>query len=253
MIQDSDRGFLLGDGVFETMRVEDGCPLLLRRHLARLERSFEMIGLDADLSLIEQLVVDEARSASRGPASLRLTVSRGPGPRGLLPPALAEPTMVVKASPARARQSAPVKAIVSAVRRNEGSPVSRIKSLSYQDEVLARMEAQAAGAEDAIMLNNQGAPASTSMANLYALVEGRWLTPPIETGVLPGIVREVLVEAGAIEEAEISAPQLIGCPLARSNSLVGIEPLLLERGAAPDYDAIKRLTDVLAAAETKER
>lgn len=253
MINEDDRGFLLGDGVFETLRVEDGRPLLLRRHLRRLEAALETISLGIDLAEVERRIVEAAQDLGAGSGSLRASISRGPGPRGLLPPEVPRPTVIVRAGPAGPRQSAPVTAIISQIRRNEGSPLSRIKSLSYQEEVLARMEAGARGADDAIMLNNEGEAASTSMANLYALKDGSWVTPPLRAGLLPGIVRSVLLDEGAVEEGVLTVDDLHAFPLARSNSLVGVEPLGLIGGAAPDPGALRRLTEVLAAVERREQ
>jgi branched-chain amino acid aminotransferase len=252
VLASSDRGFNLGDGLFETMRCEGGRLLLLERHLARLSSAAEIISLPIDWALVRASLALACDGFPDAAASVRLTISRGTGPRGLLPPANARPVVVVTAAPAQPRSGGRIAAIVAKVRRNQHSPLSRMKSMSYQDQVLARMEAAAAGAEDAIMLNGEGAPASTSCANLFALVGGSWRTPPVKTGLLPGIMRGVLLEKGAVEERPLSLDEVLRAPLARTNSLVGAEPLTLEGGAAPAEAETRRLTEILAAAERVE-
>lgn len=253
MIGEQDRGFLLGDGVFDTMRVEDGRGLLHRRHSRRLMAALKAVGLSVDAARIEAEQTEAMASLGRETGSLRTTISRGEGPRGLLPPDDPMPTISVSAAPVGPRSIDAVSAVVSRIARNEGSPLSRIKSLSYQDQVLVALEARAAGAADAVMLNNRGEAACTSMANLLALTDEGWVTPPLSAGVLPGIVREVLIEERAVTEATVGIEDLHALPLARSNSLVGVQPLALKGGAAPDKGAVKVLTEALGRAERREQ
>lgn len=249
-ISAQDRGFLLGDGLFETLRVRDGKPLLLARHLRRMAKAAERL----KLPLCREDIAVWAKTAAAGcpSASLRITVTRGPGPRGLLPPSDPQPTVLISTHDNGPRNPSTAKVIISSVHRNAKSPTSQMKVLSYMDQVLARQEAQAAGAGDAIMLSTTGEAASTSMANLLALSPDGWITPPLSAGILPGIVREVLLERGAVQEQSISPADLQRWPLARSNSLLGVEPLTLEGGAAADMAEAQRLTAVLEQAESEE-
>lgn len=253
MIPATDRGFLLGDGVFETLRAEGGRPLLLERHLARLKRSAAIIGLDFDPATAERRVADALDNISTGPASVRLTLSRGSGPRGLLPPRLASPLTIAQAAKAGPRSINPVKAAFSSIRRNAGSPTGSLKTLGYLDNILARMEVEP-DAEEAIMLNTDGYPACTSIGNILVKTKEGWVTPPASLGgILPGIVREVLLEKGAISEAEVTQHDLQTLPLARTNSLIGVQPMVLDYGAPAEEAEVASLTAVLEEAESQER
>ncbi len=149
----SDRGFTLGDGLFETMPVSAGVVFRLGAHLDRLADGLAVLGFDVPR---ERLEADVAAMAARAPAGggvIRLTVTRVAGARGLAPPADPVPTVVVSLAPFNPALvgEATTLATVS-VRRNAGSPVSRLKALPYLDNVLALREAVAAGARDALML-----------------------------------------------------------------------------------------------------
>lgn len=194
-----DRGFLLGDGLFETILVKDGRGQRLDAHLARLERGAEVLGLplpDHAFGAAISKTMD-ANRLSDGVA--RLTVSRGPGPRGVLPPEDPRPTALITASPLPG-QRPPAHCIVArSTRRNEHSPLSRVKSLNYLDNILARQEAAARGADEAVLLNTVGRLAEATIANLFIAVDGRVCTPRLADGALPGVMRAELVALGAEE------------------------------------------------------
>jgi branched-chain amino acid aminotransferase len=252
-----DRGFLLGDGFFTTMRIEKGRPLLLSRHLRRLSSSACFFGMDVPREDLEQAIREALAGFAEDAGSLRLTVSRGPGPRGLLPPADPKPRITVTLAPQGRRSRAPVRAVVSTIRRNEGSPVTCHKTLGYLDHILARQEAERNEAEEAVMLINSGKAACTTIGNLVlATPEPPYLTPPLaQGGVLPGIVREVLFEAGLLREEPIGRDMLLQHPALRTNSVVGVQPLLIE-GFGGRNEAGQRqlavLTQALEEAEARE-
>src|SRR5918992_6403057 len=156
-IDPRDRGFLLGDGLFETMRAERGRVPLLDRHLGRLEAGAATLGvpLPAPRAALAAacLEVLQANRLADKDAALRITVSRGPGPRGLAPPDEPAPTLLIAAAAMADVAPAPARAVISGIRRNEQSPLSRIKSLSYLDAVLALREARARGADEALLCN----------------------------------------------------------------------------------------------------
>ncbi|MDX2224551.1 MAG: aminotransferase class IV, partial [Rhodospirillaceae bacterium] len=139
-IDPSDRGFTLGDGLFETIAVTAGTPRRLPAHLARLRDGASVLDLplpwsDAQLA---QWIEAAVSANSLADAAVRLTVSRGPGPRGVLPPAAPAPTLVIAAAP-RPDMDGPVTlSTCGRTRRNQHSPLARIKSLNYLDNVLAR-------------------------------------------------------------------------------------------------------------------
>jgi branched-chain amino acid aminotransferase/4-amino-4-deoxychorismate lyase len=238
-----DRGLTLGDGLFETILVRDGQPVLWQEHLERMAAGCAVLALpDAPLMQAADLGMRalEAADLMRGRAALRLTLTAGAGGRGLDRPDDLVPRLFATAAPAP-MPATPARAIVSSVRRNAGSPASRLKSLSYLDNVLARRQARAAGADEAVMLNTDGHVACAAAANLFWLSGGMLVTPALECGVLAGLMRAAVIgraRSGGIaiieEKAELSA--LAGAEAVwLTNSLVGVRPVawLHGRGLAP--------------------
>lgn len=200
-IAPADRGFTLGDGLFETMQAREGAVLRLDAHLARLARSVAVIGLT--LPAVDFPAALTATLAANGLASgvLRLTVTRGPGPRGVLPPETPVTTVLITAA-SMAAPAPPARLVIAQVtRRNEFSPLAGIKSLNYLDNILARQEAAARGADDAVLLNTQGRVAETTIANIFVVRGGQMLTPPLSDGALPGVMRAEVLRLGAVERA----------------------------------------------------
>lgn len=219
-IAPDDRGFTLGDGVFETLRAADGAIVRLDAHLARLRRGAALLGLpvpqvDYGTALRETLA---ANGLSDG--ALRLTLTRGPAPRGVLPPAAPAPTLLITAGPLP--PATPVRLVIARItRRNEFSPLSGIKSLAYLDNILARQEAAARGADDALLLNTQGRVAETGTANLFVVAEGRVVTPSVADGALPGTLRAEILKQGAVE-APVTPELLAGVREAFVTTSLGI-------------------------------
>ncbi len=201
-----DRGFQLGDGVFETLRARAGRPAELREHLARLRRSADglAIGLPADLEAllaagIADLLAAEDLAGPDADAAIRITVSRGPyHGRGLLPPdEHAAATVAVQAWPVA---PAPVghlerglHLVSSAVRRDPENPLAALKTTSRADYVYARLEARREGADDALFLTTDGFLSEATSANVFLVrdVDGRpeLATPALECAILPGTTR----------------------------------------------------------------
>jgi branched-chain amino acid aminotransferase/4-amino-4-deoxychorismate lyase len=177
-------------------------------HLARLADGCATLGLAVpDLAAGRRMMVAALAKAPHGRVAVRLTLTAGSGGRGLERPAALRPRMFAMAAPAPAPQG-PARLATSAVRRNEGSPTSRLKTLAYLDNVLARREAVAAGADEALMLNGAGEVACASAANLFWIDQGRLLTPRLACGVLAGVVRAQVLAAGArlgVETQEVRA------------------------------------------------
>ena len=159
LIQPSDRGFTLADGLFETIKISDGRLLWIDDHLSRLRSGARTLGIPvplADAEIIEGLRALVTASAMAD-CALRLTLTRGPSAkRGLWPPS--EPaTPTLMATVASFAEIPPAVLIVAnSTRRNEHSPLSRLKSLSYGDNILAKREAIERGATDAVLLNCRG-------------------------------------------------------------------------------------------------
>ena len=224
-ISPADRGFLLGDGIFETIRATAGRPHHLAHHLARLRRGAATLAIPVPFP-DEALAAAIAQVASGiAQAAVRVTLSRGPGGRGVSPPPDARPTLLITAAPAPP-PGGPLHAVIATnTRRNEHSPLSRIKSLNYLDSILARAEAARAGAGEAILLNTAGRVAEAAAGNLFVLHAGAWRTPPVAEGALPGIARLLLLAAGLAAEATLAADTLLAADAAFVSSSLGLRPI----------------------------
>lgn len=242
-IDPADRGFTLGDGVFETIRASAGEPTHLYRHLERLRSGLELLGLsnpyeDAALADALRAVLSANRLTE---AVLRLTVSRGIAARGVWPEGPVAPTILI--TPAPLPQSLPPARLIVAhcTRRNEFSPLSRIKSLNYLDSILARREAAEQGADDALLLNTKGFAAEATAANLFVIKAGRLLTPPLHHGALPGIIRARLLESHAAEEAAIRPEDLAAVQAVFLSNSLGLKEV-----ASLDAQPLARQPDRVA-------
>ncbi len=209
-IDPADRGFTLGDGIFETIRAIGGIPAHAARHFARLRDGAAVLGITVpfgDDTLFDALCAVLLENALPD-AALRLTLTRGPAARGVLPAEVGQPTVLITVGKLPG-QLPPVRVIVAhCTRRNEFSPLSRIKSLNYLDNILASREAAGAGAHDALLLNSRGDLAEATAANVFLTVRGRIVTPRLSDGALPGIARGRLLAAGVAAEHCISSDDL---------------------------------------------
>ena len=204
-IDPADRGFTLGDGVFETIRAVGGVPAHAERHFARMRNGAGVLGIAVpfgDDALFDALC-SVLRENGLADAAVRLTLTRGPAARGVLPVGVGRPTVLISAG-VLPGTFPPARVIVAQrTRRNEFSPLSRIKSLNYLDSVLARQEAAEAGADDAILLNSRGDPAEATAANVILLLSDQFITPRVADGALPGVQRSVLLAAGLVIERQV--------------------------------------------------
>lgn len=232
MTPPDDRGLLLGDGLFETMLWAGGDMPYLDDHLARMAAGCETLGLPMfDLAEARTRVLAAPTEAGLADAraAVRLTLTAGSGGRGLDRPAA--PVLRLMATAAAAPPvTTPVDLVLVRIRRNEGSPASRLKTLSYVDNVLARAEARAAGADEAVMRNNRGDLACAGAANLFWVAGGSLFTPALHCGVLSGIARGRVVEAARALDVEVhevaSGAEALDAAEAvfLTNSLIGVRP-----------------------------
>lgn len=243
MIPQNDRGLLLGDGLFETLLAVDGDLPHLSAHLDRMAAGCAVLDLPFDRAEAER----QARTATpaEGRFAVRLTLTAGSGGRGLDRPTVPLPRLFATAAPS-APVTEPATLMVATTRRNEGSPASRLKTLSYLDNVLARAEARAAGADEAVMLNNRGEIACAGAANLFWVAEGRLFTPRLDCGVLPGITRARLMAREPVEEVVATVETLLRAEAAfLTNSLIGARPVSrLEGRAFEAHSLVDRLRDL---------
>jgi branched-chain amino acid aminotransferase len=210
-IDPTDRGFTLGDGVFETIAVRRNAVRHLGAHLARFRTGADLLGipLPGDDQHIANMIGEAVTANAVNACVVRMTLTRGPGARGLATPAHPTPTLVISVAPLPPEPE-PAKVIIArTTRRNEHSPLARIKHNNYLDNILARREAEAAGADDAILLNTAGHVAESTVANIFVLVDGYMLTPPVEDGALPGIMREQAIKLAHAEMRTITVDMLM--------------------------------------------
>lgn len=187
-----DRGFTLGDGLFETMRAYGGRVFRLADHLDRLRRAADRI----ELALPDRLsgaVTEILTVNGLSEAAVRLTLTRGPAPGGLAPPEEPEPTCLITARPAPERPP-PLRVGLATGRINERAATTGLKRIGYLDAVMALREARSAGWDDAIFLDSVGHLAEGTASNLFLVVDGVLFTPPVSCGILPGITRAVVCE-----------------------------------------------------------
>jgi branched-chain amino acid aminotransferase len=196
-----DHGVTVGDGVFETMRVYGGRAFAVRRHLDRLERSLAGLGLPAPERLFLERALDEVTAAAGlADARARLTVTAGAGPlgSGRTPGAS---TVIAAVAPLGPTEPTTTVVTVPWV-RNERSAVAGLKTTSYAENVVALARATAAGATEALLANTRDELCEGTGSNVFVVVDGRLVTPPLSSGCLAGITRELLLECvDAVEEA----------------------------------------------------
>ena len=208
----SDRGFQLGDGIFETLRAKGGRCTELSEHVARLRRSaaglaFDLPdGVDAVLADgIAKLLAVEGLDGPGADASVRITVSRGVwASRGLLPPRDVHltPTVVIQAWPVEPPPAGHLEhglsLVASRIRRDPQNPIVTLKTTSRADYVYARIEARAAGADDALFLTTAGHLSESTTANVFLVrtaLDGvlELATPSLDCAILPGTTRSWLL------------------------------------------------------------
>lgn len=208
-----DHGLTVGNGVFETMKVVvdaggEAQPFALGRHLARLRRSAAAMGLPVDLG------DDELRSAARqvlhanmpGAGRLRITLTGGIGPLGSDRPG-GPATVILAVSDAKPWPPTTAVTVVP-WRRNEHAAVAGVKTTSYAENVVALQYAHDRGSSEALFANTAGDLCEGTGSNVFLAIGGRLLTPPLSSGCLAGITRELLIEAIAVEEVAIPMARL---------------------------------------------
>jgi len=200
-----DRGFTVGDGVFETLKLVDGVPFALSRHLGRLTGSARGLGLALpDLDAVRAAVaatVEANRSSMAPVARLRITWTGGSGALGSERGDEGS-TLVVAVGQATAWPASDAVVVVP-WRRNEFSAVAGLKTTSYAENVVALATAHAAGAGEALFANTAGDLCEGTGSNVFVVLEGRVLTPALRSGCLAGITRSLVLQWCEAEEADL--------------------------------------------------
>ena len=258
----SDRGFLLGDGVFETLYATgktDVAVVFFNQHWQRLTTALNLVEIDIPYAandilaacqhLIKHMLFENNNDQSQS-FVLRLSVSRGNGGRGLSISPDAKSNWLLTAAPC----PLPPKSVslhVSTLCRPSKNLTSRIKSLSYMDNILARKEAVQAGADEALLLNEKGHVSCAAAANIFVFENNRWVTPLISDGALDGIVRGEILNMSTLDGVPIIEESLTLAQVQEAdhlficNSLTGAVPVIEINGVpkekSPAMQAISEI------------
>lgn len=195
-----DHGLLYGDGVFEGIRVYSGRVFRLREHIERLYDSARHILLEVPLSReqITQAVLDTVKANAKHDGYIRLVVTRGPGNLGLDPHKCSNPQVIIIVDdismyPAESYEKG-LRVLTSSIIRNHPNALNpRIKSLNYLNNILAKIEADRAGCQEAIMLNHNGEIAECTADNIFLVKHGNLRTPHLAAGILEGVTRDLVL------------------------------------------------------------
>jgi aminodeoxychorismate lyase len=192
-----DRGFLYGDGLFETMRVYAGQPFRWEQHWERLERgaAFLKIGLAISGASLRAAAGELIARNQMPECLLRVTLTRGAGARGYSAKGADKPSLVMTLHPAPPAEETPRwRLVTSEVRLPAGEPLAQCKTCNKLPQILARAQAEEAGADEALLLNPDGWVVEASSGNLFWLEGGAIRTSPPASGILPGVTRAVVRE-----------------------------------------------------------
>ena len=192
-ISPRDHGLLVGDGVFESVRITAGQAFAVGRHLARLSRSAGALGLELpDLSALRGAVADVLAATRITEGRLRITATSGPG--GFSSARPSGPATLVVAAEEAPPWSPHVAVVTVPWPRNERGAAAGVKTISYAENVVALRRAHAAGASEAIFANTRGELCEGTGTNVFLVLEGRLVTPPLSVGCLAGVTRELTLE-----------------------------------------------------------
>lgn len=221
----NDHGFLLGDGVFDTLTIRDGAPVFLGRHLRRLRKGVDRLLIantptDEELStalfqLIKANDIDAARA--------RITITPGPG--SSLRERGTQPLTVISTSPLH---QAPSSVSLCTVQwtRNERSPLAGIKSTSWGENASILRFATTNGFDNAILCDSTGRLSECTTSNLYLVIDEQIVTPSLDSGCLPGVIREVLIEEQFVSEQDLMPSDFaLATEIFITSSTTGIVPV----------------------------
>jgi branched-chain amino acid aminotransferase len=210
-----DHGLLYGDGVFEGIRAYNGRVFKLKEHVDRLFCSAKAILLDIPMSAekISAAVIESCRANKLRDGYIRLVVTRGVGTLGLNPRSCKNPSVIVIAGkiqvyPAEMYARGMEIVTVPTVRNLHSAVNPAVKSLNYLNNILAKIEANNAGVEEAVMLNSEGFVSECTADNLFIVKNGELATPPLSAGALYGITRQTVIELAQRARLKVSEPNL---------------------------------------------
>ena len=198
-----DRGFLYGDGLFETLRVYNGKIFRLADHLERLSKAARLISIPFDPVKSEEILYQTLRRNQLSYAILRLTLTRGDSGWGIDYPSDTQPTMVIiaRSFSGYPGQDEGIGVVIAETRKTPNQSLdSSLKSLNFLNNIFARREAASQGFKEAIMLNKDGFIAEGSVSNIFWVADNVLYTPALEVGILPGVTRKVVMELADKED-----------------------------------------------------
>jgi branched-chain amino acid aminotransferase len=231
-----DRGFMYGDGVFETMRGYTGTVFKLDSHLERLFISLDVLGIKHKYSkrYLRDAVYRTLQTNGLSSAYIKLAVTRGEGRFGIGHKDRFSPNLVITAKNFEGYPGWMFDVGLSAGvtgTQNEKSPISGLKTLNYLPYILARFDAQDSGYDEAILTNTKGFITEGATSNVFLVKDGRLITPSLESGILPGITRGVIIEIArrlkmVVKEKSVTRRELFGADeIFLTNSLAEVLPV----------------------------
>jgi branched-chain amino acid aminotransferase group I len=253
-----DLGFLYGYGLFETMRAYSGRIFRLDSHLERLSKSAQLLGLPLNACDLEKACSDTLKANKLEEARIRLTASIGEGEAIPDPPRNPKPTVLVVATsytpPSAETYKKGYKVVVASIHQNSQSPLSRLKTVNYLNQLLARREAKEKGDDEAILLNERGSLCEGSTDNIFLVSKGILITPSEESGCLPGITRHVVLELAQelgfkVAEREVRLEELLNADEAfLTSSLIELMPITEVNGKSIGKSKTHKVTKRLMSA-----
>ncbi|GAA3630347.1 aminotransferase class IV [Microlunatus ginsengisoli] len=240
-----DHGLVVGDGVFEALKVTAAGPFAVQRHLDRMTRSARALGLpDPDHQTVRSAIEAVLAGREWAEGKIRITYTGGHGPLGSQA-AYGPQTLIVAAEP---REVSPAITTIATApwRRNEHGALTGVKSTSYAENVRGLAYAHHHGASEAIFLNTAGNVCEGSGTNVFCVYGDRVVTPPLSAGPLAGITRELLLEWCAIEEADLTPTEAAQADeVFLTSSMRDVQAV--RRWDELEYGAPGRITTQLAA------
>ena len=233
-IKHNDRGFALGHGLFETILVKNNAIPALDYHWKRLETSAPLIDIKlpfvrAELENMLMSLIKENNLKDKL-ASARVTITHGEADRSIFPVKAPSPNFVIAVSAYTHTEINDYSALIVNTRKNEQAISSRIKSISYLDNILAKQEALKKNYHEAILLNTASNIADGAIFNVFVVKDNQITTPKITDGALPGVIRSILLKEFQqdfpITEKSISVPEILDADeVFLTNALMGIQPV----------------------------
>ncbi|MBN1188971.1 MAG: aminotransferase class IV [Dehalococcoidales bacterium] len=254
----TDYGFLFGYGLFETLRGYRGKLFRLKEHLDRLGKGAKELEIPVINAELENAVQQTLKLSKLADARVRLTVTMGKGSPVPDPQTCSVPTVLVTvvpfAPPAEEVYQKGYRAVTSAIRRYSGSRLCGLKTACYLENIMARQQARREGADEAILLNEKGEVAEASGSNLFLVSRGILKTPGPQSGILPGITRQAVLELApgtgitAVEDTLQPEDLSAADEAFLTNSLIEIMPLRTIDGQQIGRDIPGPVTQQLMAA-----